>query len=284
MSAPLLVGDLGGTNARFAVAEREGDRVRLLHRATLRTHDFESVEAAAGRFLDGWEGARPRRAVFAVAGPVEAEIIAFTNAAWTIRRAGLAERLGVDAVAIVNDFAAMALGAVHAEPAAFAAIKPGEAVADAPVVVTGPGTGLGLAVVHRLADEPRITATEGGHAAFAPRDDKEIEVLKFIRREFDYVSFERILSGQGLVVLHRALCAVDGRARVTLAPEDVTAAALAKSHPVAVEAARMFCNILGAFAGDVALIHGARGGVVLADILPRPIRLGIDVPALLFTL
>lgn len=267
MSGLLLVGDLGGTNARFAVAEREGGTVRLLHRATLRTQDFDGVEAATAQFLESWDGARPARAVLAVAGPVEAEIIGLTNAPWRIARAGLSGRLRVEEATVVNDFVAMARGAAAASDsgsAAFVTIKPGDAAALAPIVVTGPGTGLGLAVVRRRKDGVEITPTEGGHAAFAPHDDKEIEVLRFVMREFDYVSFERLLSGQGLVLLHRALCAIEGLARVTLAPEDVAAAALSNAHPVAVEAVRMFCNILGGYAGDVALIHGARGGVILA--------------------
>lgn len=269
-AAPLFVADIGGTNARFALAEVDGGDVRFLHRETMQAEDFEHLADAAKAFLESWGGVRPARGVFAVAGPVGAEEIQFTNSHWRFAPAALREQLRLGDLKVVNDFEAMARGAVAARSTDVAPIKPGTAVVSAPVAVTGPGTGLGLAVVHPQGEGLHVVATEGGHAAFAPRDDKEIEVLKFVAREHDFVSYERLLSGRGLVNLHRALCAVNGVTRVTLRPEDITAAALAKSLPVALEATEMFCAILGTYAGDVALINGARGGVVLAGgILPR---------------
>ena len=269
-AAPLFVADIGGTNARFALAVSEGGQVRFLHRETMQAEDFEHLPDAAKAFLESWNGPKPARAVFAVAGPVGAAEFKFTNSHWRFAPSALREQLALDSLRIINDFEAMARGAVAARGSDLPEIKSGAPVPTAPVAVTGPGTGLGLAVVHPDADGLHVIATEGGHAAFAPRDDKEIEVLKFVAREHDFVSYERLLSGRGLVNLHRALCAVNGVTRVTLRPEDITAAALAQSLPVALEATTMFCNILGTYAGDVALINGARGGVILAGgILPK---------------
>ncbi len=269
-AAPLLVADIGGTNARFAVAEIEGGAVQLLHKETMQAEDFEHLHDAARAFLESWSGPRPERAVFAVAGPVNEAEIVFTNSTWRFVPAALQSQLRLSQLKVINDFEAMARGAVAAKAEDLDAIKTGAAREGAPVAVTGPGTGLGLAVVLRHADGDEVIATEAGHAAFAPRTEKEIEVLKFVMREHDFVSYERLLSGRGLVTLHRALCAVNGVTRVTLRPEDITAAALARTLPVAAEATAMFCDILGTFAGDAALITGARGGVILAGgILPR---------------
>lgn len=271
MSAPpLFVADIGGTNARFAVAEVDGAHIRFLHRETMQAEDFEHLADAAKAFLESWSGPRPSRATFAVAGPVGAAEFQFTNSHWRFAPAALRSQLRLDALKVINDFEAMARGAVAARPEDLKSVKPGAPVADAPIAVTGPGTGLGLAAVHPSTAGLHVVATEGGHAAFAPRTEKEIEVLQFVAREHEFVSYERLLSGRGLVNLHRALCAVNGVTRVTLRPEDITAAALAGTLPVAREATRMFCDILGTYAGDVALMNGARGGVILAGgILPK---------------
>lgn len=271
MSAePLLVADIGGTNARFAVVRRAGEVVEILHRETMQAEDFEHLEDAARAFLESWSGARPENAVFAVAGPVNKAEIVFTNSTWRFVPAALKAQLRLSALTVINDFEAMARGAVAARREDLAEIKPGAGLPGAPVIVTGPGTGLGLAIVIAREGRVEVIPTEGGHSAFAPRTDKEIEVLKFVMREHEFVSYERLLSGRGLVTLHRALCAVNGVTRVTLRPEDITAAALAKTLPVAADATAMFCDILGSFAGDAALIAGARGGVILAGgILPK---------------
>lgn len=270
MSAPpLFVADIGGTNARFALAEADGTEIHFLHKETMQAEDFEHLADAAKAFLESWGGAQPSRAVFAVAGPVGAPEFVFTNSHWRFAPAALREQLHLDGLKVINDFEAMARGAVAARAEQLSEIKHGAAVAGAPIAVTGPGTGLGLAVVLQRG-ETEVIPTEGGHAAFAPRTEKEIEVLKFVAREHEFVSYERLLSGRGLVTLHRALCAINGVTRVTLRPEDITAAALAKSLPVAAEATAMFCDILGSFAGDAALMTGARGGVILAGgIAPR---------------
>lgn len=269
-AATLLVADIGGTNARFAIAERDGAGVRILHKETMQAEDFEHLQDAAKAFLESWNGKAPERGVFAVAGPVNEVEFVFTNSTWRFVPAALKAQLSLASLKVINDFEAMARGAVAARSDDLVEIKAGAPREGAPVAVTGPGTGLGLAVVVPRAGDDEVLASEAGHAAFAPRTDKEIEVLKFVMREHDFVSYERLLSGRGLVTLHRALCAVNGVTRVTLRPEDITAAALAKTLPVAAEATAMFCDILGTFAGDAALITGARGGIILAGgILPR---------------
>ena len=271
MSAgPLVVADIGGTNARFAIAERSGASARIVHRETMRAEDFEHLADAAKAFLESWGGAKPTRGVFAVAGPVDVDEVVFTNSPWRFRPAALAGQVGIGELRIINDFAAMSRGAVAVPREELIPIEAGTALEGAPVAVTGPGTGLGLGLVVKAGGKISVIATEGGHAAFAPQDETEIEVLRFIRREHPFVSYERVLSGRGLVNLHRALCALRGATRVTLRPDEITAAAIAGTLPIAREATEMFCAILGAYVGDVAVMIGARGGVILAGgILPK---------------
>lgn len=268
--APLLVADIGGTNARFAIAERDGKGARLAHREVMRAEDFEHLADAAKAFLESWSGPAPASAVFAVAGPVDVEEVVFTNSPWRFRPDALAAQIGVAGLKVINDFAAMSRGAVAVPEDELTLIEDGEGLPGAPIAVTGPGTGLGLGIVVESKGCISVIATEGGHVAFAPQDEKEIEVLRFIQREHAFVSYERVLSGRGLVNLHRALCAINGATRVSLRPDEITAAAMSRTLPVAREATEMFCAILGTYAGDVAVMTGARGGVILAGgILPK---------------
>ncbi|MEX0644271.1 MAG: glucokinase [Parvularculaceae bacterium] len=266
----LLVADIGGTHARFAIVERRGAAVAILRKASFESRRFDAIDAAARAFLDGGTKEALAGALFAVAAPILGDEIVFTNSPWRFSTAALAARLGVKKLAVVNDFAALARGAVEARGEDIVPIKSGEALPGAPVAVLGPGTGLGLGLVLRDKGEVRVLATQGGHAAFAPSDEREIAVLRVLRRDETYLSFEEGLSGRGLVNLHRALCSLAGVSYEALAPEQITEAALRGGAPLAREAVDMFCAILGTFAGDAALIAGARGGVILAGgILPR---------------
>ncbi|MFQ5564208.1 MAG: glucokinase [Parvularculaceae bacterium] len=260
----ILVGDIGGTNARFAIATPEKAGVRLDHKQVFRAEDFEELPDAIRAYLESWSGGRPARACLAVAGPVDKARIEFTNSNWSFAPDALKAALSLETLRVINDFQAMARGAIEAPEDELLTLNPGAAVADAPSAVLGPGTGLGLGLAVPTNGGVRIISTEGGHAAFAPQDEKEIEVLRFIRREHAYVSYERVLSGRGLVNLHRALCALAGETRMTLQPSEITAAALDGSLPIARKATEMFCAILGVYAGNVALITGARGGVYIA--------------------
>ena len=266
----LLVADIGGTHARFAIAERRGATVSILRKATFEAREFDAIDDAARAFLDAGGEEAIAGALFAVAAPMMGDEVVFTNSPWRFSREGLEARLGCGALAVVNDFAALARGAVEARGPDIAEIKGGKPVAGAPVAVLGPGTGLGLGLVFAQERKVRVLPTQGGHAAFAPADAKEIEVMRLLHRDKSFLSFEEVLSGRGLVNLHRALCAIAGAPYEPLAPDRITEAALVGGAAQAREAAAMFCAILGTFAGDAALIAGARAGVILAGgILPR---------------
>ena len=269
MSAPVLIADIGGTNARFALPTIDGDAVSVGPLHAFRAEDYESIRDAADAFLEAVQ-ARPKLACFAVAGPITDAVVEFTNSPWVLDIEMTKRQMKFDRLLAINDFEALAMGVRHLQAADFLEVKPGAGDARAPVLVIGPGTGLGQALIVPVANGDRILATEGGHVGFAPADDEEIEVLRFIRREHKRVSIERLLSGRGLVNIHRALCAIAGTPRISLAADEITRAALTKEFPIAVRAVDMFCAVLGAAAGDAVLATGARGGVVLGGgILPK---------------
>ncbi|MEQ1930647.1 MAG: glucokinase [Parvularculaceae bacterium] len=269
MKSDVLVADIGGTNARFAVARIDGDAVSLGAIETFRREDYETVEKAAAAFLLAVH-AKPSAACFAVAGPITDDIVEFTNSPWVLDLAEMKKRLAFDRIVAVNDFEALAASVRRLGAADFAPVKAGVAERSAPVLVLGPGTGFGQALIVPFGGKDRIVATEGGHVGFSPHDEQEIEVLRFLLRERQRVSIERILSGAGLVSIHGALNAIEGRPGQSPAADEITRAALAGADPLAARTLHMFCAILGSAAGDAVLATGARGGVVLGGgILPR---------------
>jgi glucokinase len=269
MTEPVLVADIGGTNARFALATREKGRIITRDSQTFRAEDFETIRDAADAYLEAVT-AKPKAACFAVAGPVGDDVIDFTNSPWVLEVAKIKAALGLDQFMVANDFEALASSLRHLPKSDLVSVKPGMGAPDAPILVIGPGTGLGQALVLPGNGRDRIIPTEGGHVGLAPGTDEEIEVMKFIAREHPRVSVERVLSGRGLVNIHRALCAIAGTPRVSLKANEITKAAMTKEYPIAVRAVEMFCELLGAVAGDAVLATGARGGVVLGGgILPK---------------
>ncbi len=269
MTDPMLVADIGGTNARFALGEVKGEVFSIDKAQSFRAEDYESVRDAADAYLES-VSVKPKRACFAVAGPIDGEIVDFTNSHWTISQKEMEAALKLDKLLIVNDFYAMAAGVQFIGDDAFELVKEGPGWPGAPTVVMGPGTGLGQALIVPTRDGARIVSTEGGHVAFAPRTDEELEVLKFVAKEHPRVSVERLLSGRGLVNIHRALCVIAGTPRAPLQANEITAAALEGKLPIAVRTVDLFCEILGRVAGDAVLATGARGGVILAGgILPK---------------
>ncbi len=268
---PVLVADIGGTNARFALARINDGDVIVDNVQKQHAVDFGSIRDAAGAYLES-VAVNPSAACFAVAGPVTDDSIKFTNSPWALDIAFVKRALKLERLVVVNDFEALAHGVSSlGKPGDFSLIKPGKGDPRGPTLVFGPGTGLGQALIVPLADgRERIIPTEGGHVAFAPRTPDEIELMRFIARDHSRVSAERILSGPGLVNIYRALCSIAGTALVPRQASEITEAATSRECPIAVKAVDMFCASLGACAGDAVLATGARGGVVLGGgILPK---------------
>jgi len=267
-----LVGDIGGTNARFALA-RIGNGPPVIEQvAYLAVADFSTAEAAMTHYLATLlAGRTPHDAVLAVAGPVVHGVADLTNAkGWHLNEVALAEASGLARVRLINDFAALSLSVPVLHPADLRPIGPGNLIDPKQTVsLIGPGTGTGVGARVVDGSVATILVCEGGHIAFAPTDAIEMELLRALMLRFGRVSLERLLCGQGLVNLHQALAQIEDRTVTEITPSAITDAALA-GEEMALATLHRFFAILGSAAGDIALAHGALGGVLLAGgILPR---------------
>ena len=275
-----LVADIGGTNARFGLARGDSETgFQLEQIRRFKNKDFGDLQDAAHAYLEGCEGDRPQRGCVAVAGPVSPGRIQLTNSSWSFEPESLAHHLGLETLLPVNDFAAQARGAPLAPPEDTITIRKAEADPSAPCAVLGPGTGLGLGLLIPHTSGMMVIPTEGGHAGFAARTDEQREVGRFLAREFGFTSWERILSGAGLVNLHRALSDLEGLPPTDPLPEEITQEAMSDPRSLARRAVDLFCSVLGGYAGDVAVMSGARGGIYLTGgILPsiQPILASSD--------
>lgn len=269
--APLhLVGDVGGTNARFALSRMVDGVPRVEHHHSFPAKDHPTLLDGVRAFLEGCD-VRPDGGVIAVAGPVTAGFIDLTNSPWRVSEAELAS-LGVGPIRLINDFEALAWAAPMMEGADLAHLGgPDRGDPQQTLAVLGPGTGFGVsALAHDRWGSAVALASEGGHVDFAPSDPIEDEVLRILRRRYTRVSIERLVCGPGLVNLHRALAEIDGRPTSIDDPAEITRDALADPRSACGATLARFCAILGSVAGDVALTTGARGGVYIAGgIAPR---------------
>ena len=265
-----LVGDIGGSTVRLALAERSGGRILLHHITTWPCANHPGLAEAVEAYLAEIGRTRPNAAAIAIAGPVVGDRAELTNHPWTISIETTRRRLGLAHLAVINDFTAVALSLPMLTSEDAKRVGGGAAEAGKPMAAIGPGTGLGVSGLVRAGDRWVPIETEGGHATFAPMTERESRVADVLRRRHGHVSFERILSGPGLVTLHAALVELDGDPSEVLTPEEVTARGLAGTSATATEALAMFCAALGTAAGNLALTLGARGGVFIAGgIVPR---------------
>jgi glucokinase len=263
-----LVGDVGGTNARFALVDTEG-RVRALH--VFEARQYASLTDVIADYLKRTVGARrPPRAVIAVAGPVMDGEIEFTNLDWQVSEGDLLASFEFEAVKLINDFAGQALACPLLTPEELRPLGPKlRGGSDCPMVVMGAGTGFGVAGLARGDRGDLALATEGGHAAFAPSDEVEYAAWKRLKAEHGRVSIERLLSGRGLYDLYLTVAEMRG-AEASFADQRAVMQAGSAGDELASETLDRFCGILGSVAGDLALTFGARGGVfVSGGIAPR---------------
>lgn len=271
--------DIGGTHARFALAEVVGGSVQSLDPSvTLNTAEYASFQTAWEAFAARQAGALPRAAAIAIAGPIHGEVLQLTNNPWIIRPALISKQLGVDTYTLVNDFEAVGHAVAQVLPNDLHHVcgpdvaLPGEGS----ITIVGPGTGLGVAQLFRKDGRYHVIATEGGHVDFAPLDSIEDAVLAALRERYRRVSVERIVSGPGLAAIHEVLARLEGRDVPQRNDKALWQAALAGTDSLAAAALDRFCLSLGAIAGDFALAHGPTAVVIaggvglrLADHLPR---------------
>lgn len=267
----VAVADIGGTHARLALAEIDGGSIALGETATLSTADYSGFEGAWAAFAE-IAGPLPRALAIAAAGPVLGDRLPMTNGRWVLALSRLREELGLDALTALNDFGAVA-HAVARLPADHLIHVAGP---DRPlpergaITVLGPGTGLGVAQLHRFAGGYHVQATEGGHIGFAPQDELDDRILADLRARFGRVVTERVHAGPGIVSIYAALGGTDLRN-----DRAVWQRGMARDDDLAARAVDRFCASLGTLAGDYALAHGASGVVIagglglrLRDLLP----------------
>lgn len=270
----VLVSDIGGTNARFALAEPARGAV-LLHDSVREypAADFATAADAARHFLDEL-GQRADAAVFAVAGRVRFDEARITNHPWQIRASEIGSALGLQRVALINDFSAQAMAISRLRAADVVAVGdvawPGFDTRSAQTyAVIGPGTGLGVGGLLVRNGRCFPLETEGGHAGFAPSRPQDMRILDCLMRRFGRVSCERLVSGPGLVNLYTSVCEVEGVPAQSLSPAQINACAVA-GDPHCQQAVELFCAAFGSMAGDLVLTLGAWDGVFLAGgVVPK---------------
>ncbi len=267
MAKHVLLGDIGATNARFALASKDV----LGQIRTFEVAKYPQFEDALTLFLDE-VGLPVTDAAIAVAGPVVQQHAKLTNQAWTIDAGELKTSFGL-AARIINDFRAVALSLPLLKSGDLVAIGGGKIEEGGPKAVLGPGTGLGVACLANSSADPVVVTSEGGHATLAGTCDREDRIIQYLREKFGHASAERAISGSGLENLYQAIAAIDGLTVGTQSAAEITNEALAGNCKIAHEALRTFCAFLGSFAGSLALTFGAKGGVYIAGgISPRILK------------
>jgi glucokinase len=278
---PFLAADVGGTHARIGLVlgRPEGQRpVSVLHYHRYSCADWSSLTAMLQDFI-GQLAATPHasacdqidRCAIACAGYVLDDAIVNDNLPWKVSIGEIRQSLRISRLDVINDFEALAFATQFVEAGEVRFIIENSQPASAgPVLVMGPGTGLGSAVLLPGHPHAQVLATEAGQISLAPGNEREIEVLRMLARDRAYVSFEDALSGPGLRKVYRVLCELRGSTPRLLTPAEITGAALAGTDGAAVETLEVFCGLLGSFVGDLVLLYGARGGAYLAGgILPQ---------------
>ena len=263
-----LVADIGGTNARFALVEK-GDYTPQ-HERTLACANYRSLIDAALAYLEDVSHPMPETASIAIATPVSGDRIAMTNHVWKLSVKETRKALGLRSLKVLNDFTALAMALPYLGKNDYRQVGRGSAVEKQALAVLGPGTGLGVSGAICAGDYWLPLQGEGGHIAYGPLNERETAVIEVIRQYHNFVSAETLVSGPGLVLLYESIAKCDGVKHELLSPQQITSQALKGENAAAEEAVAMFCGILGAIAGNLALILGARGGVFIGGgIVPR---------------
>lgn len=257
-----LVGDVGGTNARFALVA--GDGQPLAHALTLLTAGFADLAGALQAYSQQVGQPLPARACIAIANPIDGDWLRMTNTAWAFSIEDTRQRLGLQELRMLNDWEAMALAAPAFAAAELLPLGGGDPMPDAPRGLLGAGTGLGVSsLVRARSGEWVPIAGEGGHVSLSPGNAREADVLRVLWQRWPHVSAERAISGMGLENLHAALLELAGAPAQTLSAADITQRALAGGDALCLEAVETMCALLGRVAGNLALTLGARGGIYL---------------------
>ena len=266
----LLAADVGGTHVRVGLVEADNGNALKVHAyRQYRCADHSGLGAILADFIR--HHGHAEHCVIASAGYALADgTVISANLPWSLSTLRIRQELGFEAVHLVNDFEAVAHAAAHISASQVLQLSGPAEAPRGPILIIGPGTGLGAAIWIPTGNAPVVLATEAGQASLAATTELEIAVLQQMLRERGHVCIEHALSGPGLLNLYNALCAVRAVAPVHATPDAVSGTACDGSDPLAVETLELFCGILGSTIGDMALLYGAQGGIYLAGgILPK---------------
>ena len=265
---PRLIGDIGGTNARFAMVlapGREAEHVKVLPCA-----NFPGPREAIEHYLNSENLPRPRCAAFGIANPVDGDLIRMTNHDWAFSIEALRQAIGLDEIRFINDFTALALAIPVLASHDLRKVGGGEPVPGRAIGLIGAGTGLGISGLVPCGGGLAPIEGEGGHVTLAASNAREAALIAEARNHLAHVSAERFLSGAGLVTLYEAIARLSGRTPEPLAPDEITARALNGECELCLETVTTFCAMLGTVAADLAVTLGALGGVYVGGgIVPR---------------
>ncbi len=268
---PRLLGDVGGTNARFGWQANADSGIE--HVLVLPCAAHETLEAAIRTYLELKSLPMPRAGALGIANPITGDVIRMTNHHWSFSISEMQRSLGLQQLNVINDFTALALALPSIAKDNLVQVGGTVAEAYAPKALIGAGTGLGVSgLMPTDANDHWVAiAGEGGHVTLAAQTESEYRVIELIRHRYGHVSAERVLSGQGLVDLYLALRQMQKQQPVDVAgAAEITAWALQNKDPLALQSIDMFAGFLGSVTGDLALTLGARGGVYLGGgIVPR---------------
>ena len=265
--SPRLIADIGVTHARFALetASRQLESV-----ATLRISDFPDLHATVSAYLASIGSPPVHHAAMAVANPVDGDLVRMTNSPWKFSIEEARTKLNLRTLVVVNDFTALAMAVPGLQSDELRQVGGGIARERSVIGVIGAGSGLGVSGIIPVDHGWVALGTEGGHTSFSPRNAREIAILEYAWREFDHVSFERLLSGRGIELMYRAIAQHANKAVESLAAQEITQRALDQSDAIAVETLNTFCEILGTASSNLAVTLGARAGIYLGGaIVPR---------------
>ncbi|NLS01855.1 glucokinase [Rhizobium sp. P32RR-XVIII] len=273
---PILIGDIGGTNARFSILPDAS--AEAINFPNVRTADFTTIDEAIRNGVLAKTDMRPRAAILAVAGPINGDEIPLTNCDWVVRPHTMIEVLGIEDVLVINDFEAQALAISSLGDGERELIGSASKEIVASRVVLGPGTGLGVGGLVHVQGGWIPVPGEGGHVDLGPRSKRDLEIFPYVETIEGRVSAEQILSGRGIVHLYRAICKADGIDPKYSDPADITSHALAGSDATAVETISLFSTYLGRLAGDLAMIFMTKGGVYLSGGISQKILPALRQP------
>jgi glucokinase len=273
---PVLMGDIGGTNARFSIqvdADSEPKTFPVMHAA-----DFSTINDAIRQGVLDQTDLKPRSAILAVAGPINGDEIPLTNSSWVVRPTLMISELGLDDVVIINDFEAQALAVATLSDDAREPIGDARDNLVASRAVLGPGTGLGVAGLIHAQDIWIPVPGEGGHIDIGPRSERDLQIWPHLEPIEGRISAEQIICGRGLQNIYHALCHVEGVEPHLKEPADISTHGLNGSDRLAEETLSLFVTYLGRLSGDVALMFMAKGGVYLSGGISQKILPALKKP------